>query len=180
MNYFKCLFSYFKKPERNQGFTAAGVIFTDGKLMLAGYQPKKTHPFISGIGGSKKDYETPHDTAIRETLEEIFNIETVQTQIIDFIKISITPSKTIKNGGYVCFVYSFNDLEKLLDIISKLGITSHLYNPMPQTLSELMLNRDTTIETEISHLCLLPLVKHDNKDPLVDINLIKDMSQILE
>jgi len=179
MNYLKNLFSCFKSQKKNQDFVAAGIVFTDGKLILAGYQPKKTYPYISGIGGLKKNNETPQETAIRETLEEIFHIENVEEHILDLIK-SIISSKTITNGTYVFFVYSFNDLEKLLNIVNNFGIKSPLYKQIPTTLSELMLNRDTAIESEISHLCLLPLVKHDNKLPLVDKNLIKDMKQILE
>lgn len=180
MNYLKNLCSYFKKTEQTQEFVAAGIVFTDGKLMLAGYQPKKTHPYISGIGGSKKNNETPQDTAIRETLEEIFDIEIVKEDMLDLIKKNIIPGKTVKNGSYVCFVYSFNDLEKLLNIVKYSGLRSPLYNQIPTTVSDLILNRDTTNESEISHLCLLPLVKHNSKNPLVDKNLIKDMSQIVE
>ena len=59
----------------------AGIMFTDGKLVLAGYNSK--HLFISGIGGKIKENETPILTAVRETVEELFELEEIPGRLLD-------------------------------------------------------------------------------------------------
>lgn len=57
-------------------YNSAGIIFTDGKHVLAGYQKNR---FFSGIGGSKEPSETdPKFTAIREMLEELFGFDEIK------------------------------------------------------------------------------------------------------
>jgi 8-oxo-dGTP pyrophosphatase MutT (NUDIX family) len=67
MEFFRNFFTT-KKVSR----PGAGCIFTDGNLILAGYQPKG--PYISGIGGSSFDGEEPIVTAMREVMEELLGI----------------------------------------------------------------------------------------------------------
>jgi len=156
----------------SEGYKAAGSVFTDGKIILAGYQPRKRVPTISGIGGKKEDGETYMKTAIRETLEELFEIE-VSAQLISELEV-IPPQKIVQNGSYIIAVYTFNDLENMLKFIKRKGLTSKLYDIMPSTLMELIFNRKLVENPEISHLALLPLVKHGDA-PLVDKYFIKDM-----
>ena len=55
-------------------YESAGIIFTDNKHILAGYQKTR----FSGIGGHKEELFDNNDakiTAIREMLEELFGIE---------------------------------------------------------------------------------------------------------
>ena len=61
--------------ENVENFRAAGSVFTDSKIILAGYQPRKKKPFISGIGGKREEGESYMDTAIRETVEELFEFK---------------------------------------------------------------------------------------------------------
>jgi hypothetical protein len=53
-----------KQKETKDEYTACGVVFTDGRHILAGYQPNKKNPCISGIGGMKEKGETHFDTAM--------------------------------------------------------------------------------------------------------------------
>ena len=56
-------------PEDESNFMGAGCIFTNGTHVLAGFQPNKKSPAISGFGGKRHGTETFTQTALRETLE---------------------------------------------------------------------------------------------------------------
>ena len=165
----------------DENYKAAGVIFTNGKLYLAGYQPHKRTPFISGIGGTKEQGESYTDTAIRESIEEIFDLIHTPPDMLDVIKLSINPSKTVINGPYVTLVYSFEDLECIIDIVNRYEVKSRSYDLMPISIHDLIFSRKVSIDknTEITHLCVLPLIFHNKHKPLVDVNLIQDITQIL-
>jgi hypothetical protein len=159
-----------------EGYKAAGCVFTDGKIILAGYQPRKKVPIISGIGGKKEAGETYMDTAIRETVEELFEVE-VSADLINELKATL-PEKIVQNGSYIIAVYTFTNLEEMLKHMKRKGITSKLYDTMPGNLMELIFNRKLVENPEISHLALLPLVKHGDT-PLVDKYFIKDMPALM-
>jgi hypothetical protein len=152
--------------------TNAGCLFTNYNHVLAGYQPKKKIPFISGFGGKKLSYETIIETAIRETIEELFDINYVPFELIYRIK-KINPTKVIMQDNYLLFVYSF---EQLLDIlhISKEIISTYIYLSFPTTVHDLIFNRIINNKSEVSQLCLLPYTKNIKIDPIfiLDINLI--------
>jgi hypothetical protein len=163
-----------------EAFRSAGCVFTDGKLILAGYQPRKKRPFISGIGGKKEEGETYRLTALRETLEELFEFTAIPENLFDEL-MTITPDKIIQNGTYISVIYSFEDLHSFLRIISKSKLKTALYDSVPLTLMDLIFKRKLIAETpEISHLALLPLVKHDISTPYVDSFFIEDMPILLE
>jgi len=164
--------------EASYDYKAAGTVFTDNRHMLAGYQPYKRKPFISGIGGKKEEGETYMQTALRETLDELFEVEAASELILK-IKKEIRPKKVVKNGSYVFVVYDFKDLEKLLGILRYHRIKSKLYDTFPKTLMELIMTRKNTESSEISGLALLPLVEHNSSNPFVDPHLISDMPLLL-
>ena len=152
--------------------TNAGCLFTNYNHVLAGYQPKKKIPFISGFGGKKLSNENIIETAIRETIEELFDIDYVPFELIYRIK-KINPTKVVTQDNYLMLVYSF---EQLLDIlhISKEIISTNLYLSFPTTIPDLIINRIINNKAEISQLCLLPYTKNLKIDPIfiLDINLI--------
>jgi hypothetical protein len=137
--------------------TSAGCIFTNGTHVLGGFQPKKA--IISGIGGKPEELETPFETALRETVEELFEIKKVDKELViqlmgdfkTYYEINVT-------DYYVSFIFSFEELEKLLRILNNYGIVSPLYTIFPLTLNDLLFKRKIDIEAEISHLCLLPIL----------------------
>jgi hypothetical protein len=153
-------------------FTAAGTIFTDGKLLLAGYQPKKTIPCISGIGGKREGEELYMTTAIRETIEELFGIVDIPSNLIEEINLKIIPQSIEQNGGYIIAIYSFIDLIQILNIVSSYSLPTPLYEVLPISLHELLFNRTYTCEAEISHLVLLPVVSQLT----IDNDLLQDIS----
>ena len=175
--------------ENVENFRAAGSVFTDSKIILAGYQPRKKKPFISGIGGKREEGESYMDTAIRETVEELFEFKDTPKELLGELKTSIVPQKVLQNGSYIIVVYNFNDLERFLSIIQKYKLHSVLYNEFPKNLMELIFNRnlefpskkvDVFFKPELSHLSLLPLVQHDKANPFVDPYFVKDMVGLLK
>ena len=149
-----------KKPLTKyvESYKGAGCLFTNGTHVLAGYQPNKKVPIISGIGGTRLPSETnPLDTAIRETIEELFDIKSVDADTIRDIKSEMYVKKTFVNGSYHVFVYSFIDLECMLYIMRMNGASSPIYRSLPKTLSDLIFRRAAFDSSEIRELCVLPL-----------------------
>ncbi len=182
-NYKPIVNTFVKNEDR---FKAAGSVFTDGKLILAGYQPRKRKPFISGIGGGRESGETYMQTAMRETLEELFEFEKIPDIVYKEFQ-TVLPKKILQNGNYIMVVYDFKDLEDVLKIVSKHNLKSVLYDKLPLTLNELLFNRKLTPTTnnvfykpEISHLCLLPVVEHNKANPFVDAYFVEDMPLLMK
>jgi 8-oxo-dGTP pyrophosphatase MutT (NUDIX family) len=153
-------------------YNSAGSFFTDGKLVLSGYQQNKKQSHISGFGGKKEYNDNSYiETAIRETLEELFDIKPT-IEIITIVNLNIIHKKLIIHNNYYILVYSFEDLELILNLLNKNNIASKLYDIFPLTISELIFNRKIDSTSEISHLCLLPLKKNIN----IDNDFIQDIN----
>ena len=114
-------------------FTAAGCVFTNQTHILGGYQPNKDIPYISGFGGSRLEGETFERTAVREMIEELFDIE-VTGEMIEWIIKMITPSRTIKHTGYMILQYSFEQLDEIMKFLEPYGEDSGLYKVWPKGL----------------------------------------------
>ena len=173
-----CICCFHRKTYTLNTYTCAGTVFINNTHILAGYQPKKQKPFISGIGGMKEQGETYIKTAIREMLEELFEFDTIFSEIICEIEEFVIPLKIIQNGNYVLVVYSFADLETILKLLKKYNLQSYLYKKMPTTIVELIFHRqNSSIDKipEISQLSLLPFVDHNPKIPFIDHQFLEDM-----
>ena len=151
MDFLKSLF-YSSQPKAPP--KSAGCIFTDGNLILAGYQPKG--PFISGIGGSSNKDEPPIITAMREVVEELLDINPCD-DLLNHLE-GLRYTRKIVNGSYTIFVYSFIDLATILQLVKNYNPKTHLYEKFPTTVQDLVFNRRIA-NIEVSHLCILPLKK---------------------
>ena len=147
MDFIKSLF-YSSPPK------AAGCIFTNGNLILAGYQPKG--PYISGLGGSSNKDEPAIITAMREVVEELLDIKPCDNLLNHLEGLRYT--RKIVNGSYTLFVYSFDDLSTLLHLVKNYSSKSNLYENFPLTIQDLVFGRRIS-NIEVSHLCILPLKK---------------------
>jgi len=153
----------------------AGTFFTNGNLVLCGYQQNKKIPNISGFGGKKEDSDpTLTYTAIRETLEELFDIKP-DNNLINIIIKYIDIKKIIIHNDYHMVVCSFEDLELMLNILFLQNIKSNLYDILPTNISEIIFKRNIDINSEISHLCLLPL----KENVQINTDFIQDIHQYL-
>jgi hypothetical protein len=172
MQWLLSIFNTSPKPSLSD-FKAAGCIFTDGNYVLAGYQPKADYN-ISGFGGNRIGNETYIQTALRETLEELFEIKPPE-YLISHLEKTLTPVYIHLNGSYVLVQYTFEDLVKLLDHSKPIRKQTFIYDTFPESLSDLIFNRKYTVCSEVQQLCLLPFKSnikiHDGFK--LDIDILK-------
>jgi hypothetical protein len=159
---------------------ASGVFFTNGTHVLAGYQPKKQTPRITGIGGMKTGNESLHYTAIRECLEELFNTDLLPSKIVTNIVKNIKPKDVYMNGGYGIVVYTFTNLEEILKIVNKFKLSSNIYPKLPTTIRQLLFERKYATTSEVKSLCLIPLELYSIKHYILHRELITDIKTFLE
>lgn len=159
-------------------YSCAGVIFTDGRYVIGGYQPKKDMPCITGIGGKRELRDESYIyTGLREFLEEIFDIpDTLHASCIQLIQEHVTPLRIVELGPYINLVYSFKDLETILNILHEKNITSRFYVTFPLTINDLVYNRLIFDDQEITYLALLPSIStHPIESCFVSREFVKDM-----
>ena len=160
-------------------FAAAGTLFTNGIHVLAGYQKDYTSPSISGIGGKREGTETYMETALRETVEELFGLTSVPLVLLRRVLGLMEPRRVHKNGFYVLVIYNFDDLEEIIKLVKREIRVSPLYDTFPKSISDLLLDRKTDIDSgvkaEISHLCLIPVIKNAT----IDVEFLEDLAIVL-
>ena len=136
-------------------FKAAGVLFTDGIHVLAGFQPGKNA--ISGIGGSREGSETIRQTAFREAIEELLepvsDVKFIVQSLVDRYKCH----PVIRKGTYRFLVLSFMDLLHILQEAKAVGLKSQIYKTVPTTIAALLKKRKPTPTSEVTTLMLLPV-----------------------
>jgi hypothetical protein len=147
----------------------AGCLFTNGTHVLAGYQGT-----INGIGGKADEGEEPQATALRETLEEIFGIYE-----FDIEKVRLPPQKIIVKKSYTIFVYDFDDLESMCSVLKGSGVKSPMYSEIPTTVWDLIVKR-LPVESEVTALCLLPVVDHPRHMPFVEPYFVSDIRALIK
>jgi len=148
----------------------AGILFTDGKFVLAGYSQHKSA--ITGIGGKAKPGEKPTETALRETIEELFEFEEIPETLIRLLYAFLTFDKTMIRSGYSVFIMTFDDLNMIFrTMMFVCNLKSTVYDVVPTSLNELIMNRKVNPSAEFSHLILLPC----EKDIRIDNSLVNDI-----
>ena len=105
-------------------------------------------------------------------IEELFELETIPPGLIAALN---KPGRVLQSDTYVRLVYTFEDLESILKLMKSYDLTSPLYNTFPETLMDLLFLREVKATAEISHLCLLPVVKHVSHTPFVVSYFVKEM-----
>jgi hypothetical protein len=162
-----------------ENFKAAGIVFRSSTHILAGYQAHKKTPGVTGFGGMRKDKEMFSETAWRETLEELFEVEKVPDTLIKGILNELSTKLVSHTNGYIFIIYSFDELKTMLKLVRKSGLKSKLYDRFPRNVVELLFNRRPNVAGEVNGLCLLPLVQHEQKHPLVMKDFVLDMKEVL-
>jgi hypothetical protein len=167
-------------PELLENYKAAGIIFRSQTHVLAGYQPNKKKPSITGLGGCREKGENYYETAWRETIEELFGIHGMPPSLLALLRKKLPASKVTYTGDYIIIVYTFEDLETLLALIRKINLPQTVYMKYPRTIHELIHTRQPLPRHEVQGLALIPIVKHEGRGPLVSIDFLKDMITILQ
>ena len=138
-------------------FQAAGVLFTDGTQVLAGFQPLKEEPSISGFGGGREGRETIRETAFRELLEELFDPDPSfdLKPLIQVLKERYKKDPIIKKNTYRFLILPFRELTAILALVKAIGMRSQVYTAIPITIADLIKKRKPLPTSEISTLHLL-------------------------
>ena len=143
---------------------AAGIFFSDDRHVLSAYQRKNGRLIISGLGGKQEVTDpTLYYTAVRETLEELYDI-TPSASLINQVIHALKPHVTIDVEGYANFYLSFDQLIAMMEMVAA-DTTSPIYRTMPRTLTDLIQNRRPLPQSEISALALMPMEANANIDP---------------
>ena len=153
-------------------FSAAGCLFTDKKLVLAGYQFRHGKGVLDGIGGTREEGETAIETAFRETLKELFEI-VPSAALVAEMRRSFKPRSKFQTGQYICFVYNFKTLEKIMVFLKGQGLRSPLYKVFPVTITDLLFSRRIR-PTELTYLSLIPFVD----DLSLEEHFLRDFSKV--
>jgi hypothetical protein len=132
----------------------AGILFADDRFILAGYNPFKLA--ITGIGGKKEGDELPTQTAVRETLEELFELETIPEYVFQTIWKHLRFDNVLYSNGYTVFIMDFDALHSIITTVKVSKLKSKVYDKLPANLSELILMRKSYKNAELSHILLLP------------------------
>ena len=135
-------------------FSAAGILFQDGKDFLSGWN--SSLDAWSGFGGKRHGLETSIETAIREVVEEIFQVNPSKEDI-SALEVKLCPFDFKMNRDYVVFFMNVSSLFQISLFLEKKGYRSPLYDSFPTTVTDFIEKRKIPEqhEYEISHLCLL-------------------------
>ena len=167
-------------------FQAAGVLFTDGSDVLAGFQPLKESPSISGFGGTREGRETIRETAFREVLEELFDPNPNPDPTFDIkplirlLKERYKKDPIIRKGSYRFLILPFRELTAILALVKAIGLPSQVYTTIPSTIADLLKRRKPLPTSEISALHLLSrtATTGPNGEP-IDPYFLEDLQSIL-
>ena len=156
-------------------YRGAGIIFTNGSSILCGYEPNKHKPAIYGIGGKRETVDaTYRHTAFREAIEELLGILQIPERVWSKM-LSREPQRVDNVNSYIMMYYTFEDLEYFLKAMR--GLSTPFYTYIPRSLTEPLLGRNTSASTEMTHLCIVPVV---SPVPSISPDLAGDIERIRE
>jgi hypothetical protein len=156
------------------------MIFTDGSVVLCGWEPRKRKPGLYGIGGKAEnsvDHRDYRHTAAREVLEELFGVVPATT-LVEAVAREFCGDvdRTSMVDGYVIIRCSFRDLQQLLRRVAAARLKSPMYpERVPRSLEELLFARHSVAATEMAQLCLLPVAQ---RMPRISSDLGDDIIRI--
>lgn len=160
-------------------FEAAGVLFTDKRIVLGGWQPRKAMPKVSGIGGLRNGDEPYMVTALREMVEELYGCAEVPVALLHKLMNKFEPVKVFRNQTYITVVYSFDQLAGMLECINKAGIITYYYVRPPKNHKDLIFKRQKSATAEVESFALLPVAMFDggciDPDFVADVKIYKNL-----
>jgi hypothetical protein len=165
---------------RFAAYNGAGMLFTDGSVVLCGWEPRKRRPGLYGIGGKAErlvdrgDYRV---TAAREVLEELFGApptEPLVDKVAATLCVDVARTELV-DYDYVVIRQDFGGLRRLLELVRASGARSPLYARIPRTLDELLFARQSAAASEMAQLCLLPVTA---RAPRISADLCDDIERI--
>lgn len=144
-------------------YYGAGCMWISDTHVLAGIHTRQSRSHkpnkISGLGGKTLPGEVWWQTAFRETVEDMFGVETVPTELLNLLRSRLAPLTVVHQStpSYITLVFSFADLKQFLKL-SRRFIQSPLYSPFPKTVDELVFNRRSSDKSDVSHIVYWPRI----------------------
>jgi hypothetical protein len=135
-------------------YYSAGLHFTDGKTIIAGAQPHKIIPYVSGFGGRKEDEDGDNSiiTAYRETVEELMGVKLKPAFIYQMINaLGIIPLFQREADKYVYYVLDYESLVFIAEYIYS-HHESMYYRRPPTSVNDIINGRWTPAHAEVSQL----------------------------
>jgi len=130
-------------------YESAGCLFHDGTTFLAGFQRKQQR--WTSFGGKKYHGETAFQTAIREVVEELFEIQITQQTLGKFLY-TIPFVFPVQDGNYIYYKYSYTIIFQIIKILENDGYTSSLYDEWPKNMVDLVTKRKKCLNCEIQYI----------------------------
>ena len=131
--------------------SSAGILFLENTSFLSGFQRKQMR--WSGFGGKAFPDETPAKTAVRETVEELFEVDLSENDIEQLIEqLSIWHEYSSK--GYIFFVLPFSGITTISEFLEEKGYTSRVYPQFPKSITSLISQRIISNAKEIEKINL--------------------------
>ena len=156
--------------------TAAGILFTDGLRVLAGYHPSLSA--WSGIGGKAEEGEAPGITAIRECCEEIYGL-TPDAATLEEMAAALNLGEPTLTGTYALFKTCLEALLSIAQLLEKNGYTCQFYQSFPKTLQALIENRTTPETAEIRDVTLMPIEEGETSKEHLAPEFYEDLKNLL-
>lgn len=163
-------------------YSSTSVLFyiTDNNehYVLLGEQGHSgTYSDFGGTRKSKMD-RNYYDTAFRELLEEWFGWTVIPIHFIDQLINSVEKDAEIhvKNKIHLLFIFSVNEIEKILRLCKNIDRHSAYYKVFPITLRDLIKNRDIR-STKVNQLKIFN-IRNDISLFYVDPNAREDIERL--
>jgi len=121
-----------------------------------GYQPAKK--MITGIGGKPLEGELTLETALRETVEELFGMSPTRW-LLNGLLGYYRSRRSVANESYTMYIFTFEDLVDFMAIVRGFMHASPYYTAFPNTLVGLVLERRAPPDAEVTTLAIVPIVK---------------------
>jgi hypothetical protein len=183
MKLFKSIKELFKGRQRFPNIItdwhSAGIIFTSNDTILVGFKNINENWLVSGFGGKKEDGELYYQTAIRETMEELYEVP-ITKEIIEYIANTLTIIKAVDNEGYILMICDISQLKVFMLAGINFQLDTPIYDTLPYSTLSLIGNRKNRQFIEYKFIGFLPIsMIVSNITPLnIDPNLISDIKYI--
>jgi len=145
----------------------AGCLFIQYGYALVGYSQKYKH--YSGFGGKQNIDETPIQTALRETAEELLGFDPTKTELEHLEKL-LEHKKLITRNNYAFLVLNIDELSVFSNVFG--ARQSPYYKTIPKNTAQFILERNPTETAEITEIKIIKVVSSTNGD--VDKEFIED------
>jgi 8-oxo-dGTP pyrophosphatase MutT (NUDIX family) len=153
--------------------SSAGILFIESTQFLSGFQRKLNR--WSGFGGKALPNESPQETAVRETVEEIFEVNLTRVHIDELERI-LYLGNYYESGSYIFYTLPFSALLVISAYLATKKYISPVYHSLPTNINDIVEKRISEKATEIEKVCFFSFYDLPELQDAFDKNLRNDLS----